>query len=154
MKPISPETDVLLTGSQRKKLDAVYRKTEYRVVVDGKTLCFKVGEYDAAAERALAGQIAVQREWAILTPCNPRSQEATQEMNGFYYHELRDALSARNSQWLPAMNHDPFGSWPDEPGFAIADADVLWVRELGTRFKQNAYVSAKVGEALRLVWLA
>lgn len=154
MKSISPETDVLLTGSVRKKLEAVYRKAEYRVMVDGSSLCFKVGEHDAETERALFRHIAVQREWAILTPCNPRSQEATQEMNGFYYHELRDALSARNSLWLPAMNHDPLGSWQDEPGFAIADADVLWVRELGARFKQNAYVAAKVGEALRLVWLA
>ena len=143
-----------LTGSQRKKLDAVYRKTEYRVVVGGKTLAFRVGEFDADAEQLLFSQIAVAREWSILTPCNPRSQEATQEMNSFYHHELRDAIAARNSLWLPAINHDPQGSWQDEPGFAIADADPLWVRELGSRFRQNAYVSAKVGEALRLIWLS
>lgn len=153
MKPLSSES-LPLTGSHRKKLDAVYRKTEYRVVVGDQTLRFKVGEYNADAERVLFEKIAAKKEWAILTPCNPRSQEATQEMNTFYYHELRDALASHNSQWVPAMNHDPLGSWPDEPGFAIADADVLWVRELGVRFLQNAYVSAKVGEALRLVWLA
>lgn len=153
MNPILTE-NVILAGSQRKKLDAVYRKSEYRVVAGNKTLRFKVGEYDAEAEQLLRGLIAVKREWAILTPCNPRSQEATQEMNAFYYHELRDALSARHSLWVPAMNHDPLGSWQDEPGFAIADADVLWVRELGARFRQNAYVAAKLGEALRLVWLA
>ncbi|MES2684494.1 MAG: DUF3293 domain-containing protein [Pseudomonadota bacterium] len=152
MKPVS-QTEVLLTGSQRKKLDAVYRKAEYRVVVGKETLSFRIGEYDAAVEKKLFGRIDVQREWSILTPCNPRSQEATQEMNVFYYHELRDALAARSSLWLPASNHDPLGSWQDEPGFAIADADVLLVRDLGTRFSQNAYVSARVGEALRLVWL-
>lgn len=153
MKPISAD-DALLTGSQRKKLDAVYRKAEYRVVLGSSTLVFRIGTHDAAAERALFQKMPVKREWAILTPCNPRSQEATQEMNSFYYHELRDALVARDSLWVPAMNHDPLGSWQDEPGFAIADADVLWVRELGRRFLQNAYVSAKVGEAPRLVWLA
>ncbi len=152
MKPISPE-DTLLNGSQRKRLDTVYRKAEYRVVVGARTLSFRVGHYDAEAEKVLVQHIAARRDWSILTPCNPRSQEATQEMNGFYYHELRDALAARNSQWVAAINHDPLGSWQDEPGFAIADADVLWVRELGRRFKQNAYVAAKVGDALRLVWL-
>lgn len=153
MKP-RPTDDALLTGSQRKKLDAVYRKAEYRVVVSARTLVFRIGTYDAEAEKTLFQKMPVKREWSILTPCNPRSQEATQQMNSFYYHELRDALVARDSLWVPAMNHDPLGSWQDEPGFAIADADVLWVRELGMRFLQNAYVSAKVGEAPRLVWLA
>lgn len=154
MKPSTSTDDALLTGSQRKKLDLVYRKAEYRVVAGSKTLTFRIGEYDAAAEKALLQQISVKREWAILTPCNPRSQEATQELNSFYYHELRDVLAAHQSLSLPAINHDPLGSWQDEPGFAIADADPLLVRELGKRFLQNAYVSAKVGEALRLIWLA
>ena len=153
MNPVAFQ-DVLLTGSQRRKLEAVYRKAEYQVALGSETLTFRVGEYDAEAERRLLARIPAQREWAVLTPCNPRSQEATQEMNGFYYHELRDALAARNSLWLPAMNHDPIGSWQDEPGFVIADADALWVRELGARFRQNAYVAARVGEAPRLIWLA
>lgn len=153
---MKPQTDdVLLTGSLRKKLDTVYRKAEYRVPIEHQeTLRFRIGAHNAATEAALLKQIEIKKEWAILTPCNPRSQEATREMNLFYYHELRDALVARNSLWMPAMNHDPLGSWPDEPGFLIADADVLWVRELGSRFRQNAYVSARLGEALRLIWLS
>ncbi len=152
MKPRSTEP-VLLTGSLRKKLEAVYRKCEYRVQIGGSSLVFRIGEYDAAVERALFGLIGVRQEWSVLTPCNPRSQEATQEMNSFYYHELRDAIATRNGLWVPAINHDPQGSWPDEPGFVIADADPLWVRDLGTRFMQNAYVSANVGAPLRLIWL-
>jgi hypothetical protein len=153
MSPPPPDT-LPLTGSQRKKLDVVYRKAEYRVVAGAQTLSFHVDHYDAAAEAGLLALMPVRREWSILTPCNPRSQEATQEMNGFYYHELRDALAARSSLWLPTMNHDPLGSWADEPGFVIADADPLWVRELGARFRQNAYVAARIGEPLRLIWLA
>ncbi len=144
---------VLLTGSQRKKLDAVYRKAEYHVEVGERRLVFQIGQYRAATEQLLLATLPVAREWWILTPCNPRSQEATQEMNSFYYHELRDALAERASVWLPAINHDPQGSWPDEPGFAFADADPLWVNDLSLRFRQNAYVSAKRGEALRLVWV-
>jgi len=154
MKRPPPTDDALLTGSQRKKLDLVYRKAEYRVIAGHKTLVFRIGEYDAATEAALFQQLPVKREWAILTPCNPRSQEATQELNSFYYHELRDVLALSHSLSLPAINHDPLGSWQDEPGFAIADADPLLVRELGKRFLQNAYVSVKAGEAPRLIWLA
>ncbi|MES2885790.1 MAG: DUF3293 domain-containing protein [Pseudomonadota bacterium] len=152
MKPRLNE-NALLPGSLRKKLEAVYRKTEYLVPTGSETLVFRIGQYDPAAEKALFQRMAVRREWGILTPCNPRSQEATQEMNSFYYHELRDALVARDSLWVPLMNRDPLGSWQDEPGFAIADAEPLWMRDLGARFLQNAYVSAKVGAAPRLVWL-
>jgi len=145
--------DLTLASSQRKRLDVVYRKAEYRILLGEQPEVFRIGEYNPAAEHRLRKRIIIQREWAVLTPCNPRSQEATQETNTFYYHEMRDALEAHNSQWLPATNHDPLGSWPDEPGFIVADADPVWVRELGLRFRQNAYVAAKVGEALRLIWL-
>lgn len=150
-----PRTQVtLLNASLRKKLEVVYRKSEYRVAIGGGSLMFRIGHYDAVVERALFSHMAVKKEWAILSPCNPRSQEATQEMNSFYYHELRDALAIRAGSWTNITTHDPQGSWQDEPGFAIADADPLWVRDLGARFKQNAYVSARVGEPLRLIWLA
>jgi len=139
---------------QRQRLDTAYRKAEYRVTAGHHSLAFRIGHYDADAEAALRQQIPIHREWSILTPCNPRSQEATQEMNGFYYHELRDVLAARNSLWIAAINHDPLGSWQDEPGFLIADADPLWVRDLGARFRQNAYVAARIGEPLRLIWLS
>lgn len=153
MKPI-PVENLQLSAIQRQRLDTAYRKAEYLVTVGSDTLVFGIGHYDARAEAALRQQIPIHREWAILTPCNPRSQEATQEMNGFYYHELRDVLAARNSLWIAAINHDPLGSWQDEPGFLIADADPLWVRDLGARFRQNAYVAARIGEPLRLIWLA
>ncbi len=144
----------LLTGSQRKRLETVYGKAEYHVSLGSSALAFRIGEYNAAAERVLLNQLPARRHWSILTPCNPRSQEATAEINSFYYHELRDALAARSNEWVAAINHDPQGSWPDEPGFAIADADPLWLQELGQRFMQNAYVSARIGEPLRLVWVA
>jgi len=150
----TPKDSPLLSGSQRKKLEAVYRKAEYRVVIGSSALEFRIGEHNAAAERVLLNHLPARSHWSILTPCNPRSQEATAEINSFYYHELRDALATRNNQWIAAINHDPLGSWPDEPGFAIADADPLWLQELGKRFLQNAYVTTRIGEPLRLVWVA
>jgi hypothetical protein len=114
----------------------------------------KVGVADALAEQKMLAEMPIKNGWAILTPCNPRSQEASQELNVFYHHELRDALVANGNLCVNATNRDPAGSWPDEPGFLIADADPLWVRELGLRFHQNAYVACRLGEAPRLIWLA
>ena len=67
--------------------------------------------------------------------------------------KVRDALAGRDDRWLQAINHDPTGSWPDEPGFLVADAELLWLHDLAARFYQNAFVAARLGEAPRLVWL-
>lgn len=144
---------LLLPRSHRLRLEQVYRKTEYQVALPDRQIVFRIGEYDPAAEALLRLNLPVRREWAILTPCNPRSQEATEELNSFYYHELRDALVGKDDRWLQAINHDPSGSWPDEPGFLVADAELLWLHDLAARFHQNAFVAAKLGEAPRLVWL-
>lgn len=144
---------LLLPRSQRQRLERVYRKTEYQVALPDRQLVFRVGEYDPAAEALLRLSLPIRRGWAILTPCNPRSQEATEELNSFYYHELRDALVGKDDRWLQAINHDPSGSWPDEPGFLVADAEPLWLHDLAARFHQNAFVAARLGEAPRLVWL-
>lgn len=143
----------LLPRSQRLRLEEAYRKTEYQVSLPEHQLVFRIGEHDPVAEALLRRSLPVRREWAILTPCNPRSQEATEELNSFYYHELRDALAGRDDRWLQAINHDPTGSWPDEPGFLVADAELLWLHDLAARFYQNAFVAARLGEAPRLVWL-
>lgn len=144
---------LFLPRSHRERLEKVYRKTEYQVPLNDRNLRFRIGEFDPAAEALLRMQLPIRKGWAILTPCNPRSQEATEEMNGFYYHELRDALAQRKGHCLQAINHDPTGIWPDEPGFILADAEPLWLHELAARFRQNAYVTAQLGKPPRLVWV-
>ena len=148
------QTDLPLNRSQRTRLDRVYRKAEYQVSAPQRGLVFRIGTFDPVAEMLLRKQVDIRHHWSILTPCNPRSQEASEQMNSYYYHELRDALAVHNGTLLRTINHDPTGSWPDEPGFLIADADPDWLARLGLRFRQNAYLSARIGEALRLVWLA
>lgn len=143
---------LFLPRSHRDRLEKVYRKTEYRVPVGELNLRFRIGEFDPGAEALLRMQLPMRQGWAILTPCNPRSQEATEEMNGFYYHELRDIIAQRGGHCLQAINHDPSGAWPDEPGFVVSDAEPLWLHDLAGRFRQNAYVTAKLGQAPRLVW--
>ena len=145
--------ELFLPRSHRNRLEKVYRKTEYRVPLGDRNLRFHIDHFDPGAEALLRLQLRIRRHWAILTPCNPRSQEATTELNGFYYHELRDTLAQRGGHCLQAINHDPTGTWPDEPGFILADAEPLWLHDLAARFRQNAYVSAQLGQAPRLVWV-
>lgn len=145
--------ELFLPRSHRNRLEKVYRKTEYRVPLGDRNLRFRIDQFDPGADALLRQQLPIRRHWAILTPCNPRSQEATTELNGFYYHELRDTLAQRGGHCLQAINHDPTGTWPDEPGFILADAEPLWLHDLAARFRQNAYVTARLGEAPRLVWV-
>lgn len=145
--------ELFLPRSHRQRLEKVYRKAEYRVPLGDRNLRFRIDAFDPAAEALLRLQMPIRRGWAILTPCNPRSQEATTELSSYYYHELRDTLAQRGAHCLQAINHDPTGTWPDEPGFVLADAEPLWLHELAARFRQNAYVTAKLGEAPRLVWV-
>lgn len=146
--------DLPLTGTQRSRLERVYRKAEYQVPLHNRSLLFRVGEFDPAAEALLRMNTTIKSVWAILTPCNPRSQEATEEFNNYYYHEMRDALASHAGAWIRAVNHDPSGSWPDEPGFLVADPDLVWIRDLAAHFRQNAFVQARLGEAPKLIWLA
>lgn len=137
----------------RERWEAVYRKAEYQVMLPAAALTFQIGRYDEQAERLLRAETELQREWFIITPCNPRSELAREALNLFYFNELRYQLEASSSRWFKARNRDPGGEWPDEPGFLVIDAERPWIMDLGRRFHQNALVAAKLGEAPRLLWL-
>ncbi len=140
-------------SSVRKRWEAVYEQAIYEVMLEHETLTLRVGHYDALAEQKLAAETGLEREWFIITPCNPRSELAREELNLFYFNQLRYELDARAGQWIKALNRDPNGEWPDEPGFLVVDAERTWMMDMGRRFYQNAIVSAVKGEAPRLIWL-
>jgi hypothetical protein len=142
-----------MNATVRDRWEAVYRKTEYQVMLPSGALSFQIGHYDQEAERRLMQDTNLRSEWFIITPCNPRSELAREELNLFYFNELRYELEARSGHWFKALNRDPAGEWPDEPGFLVVDAGRVWIMDLGRRFYQNALVTAKLGEAPRLLWL-
>jgi hypothetical protein len=139
--------------SVRDKWEGIYSSARYEVMLEDESLVFSIGDYDANAEQRLVAETGMQRDWTIITPCNPRSDLAREELNLFYFNELRYELEARAGFWFKALNRDPSGQFPDEPGFCVIDADREWMMNLGRRFYQNALVTAAIGSAPRLLWL-
>ena len=137
----------------RRELEVAYLCTEYRVLLEGGPLSFFADIFDSAAQARLVGECGLQREWAILTPCNPQSERLSGEQNGMRLAALETELGRRRVSRFRALNHDPAGQWPDEPGFLLVDADFGWLLELGRRYRQNALLAAAINEAPRLVWL-
>jgi hypothetical protein len=138
----------------RGQLDAVYRATEYRVPLpDRNDLVLRVDCHDAAADRVLRECCGVQYHWVILTPCNPASQRLDEAANMQRLRECEATLDRLGLRHYRARNHDPAGTWPDEPGFLLCDSPAGVAEELGRRFGQNAVLAAALDSAPRLVWL-
>lgn len=137
----------------KQAFEPAYRRAHYQVLLEEGEATLAIGQYDAAVEQQLRDTFDLQRHWVILTPCNPRSVQSREELNNFYLDELRFALDSRSGTWGKAINVDPRGEWPDEPGFFVVDPDLGWIMDLGRRFGQNALVHARLGQAPRLIWL-
>lgn len=134
------------------RYEDAYSTAEYHLLLD-RDYVVRIGLFDRNVQEALQRECNLRREWAIITPCNPRSVRAREELNLFYCNELRYELEQGGGEWFKALNRDPDGLWPDEPGFLVVDADRPWLMDLGRRFQQNALVAAKLHEAPRLIWL-
>lgn len=135
------------------KYQEPYSRTEYRVLLSAGPVVLRVGLFDALIQDRLRSECHLQREWVVLTPCNPRSTVAREQMNNFYFNELKYELESHAGDWFKALNHDPTGQWPDEPGFLIIDPDMAWIHDVARRFGQHALVAGRIDEAPRLVWL-
>ena len=134
------------------ELREAYARSEYCVRLKDGDLVLGVGRADAHADTRLKAG-GVVRHWAVLTPCNPRSQPTFPALNQQYLDELRMALDAAAVAYLDTANRDPEGHWPDEPGFLVCDPPLGLAEELGRRFRQNALLAGTLGEPPRLVWL-
>lgn len=135
------------------KLVEAYRKTDYVVMLPNGDVHLEIGKYEPEKEAMIAEQTGCSVSWALITPCNPRSELAREQLNLFYFNNLRYELDEKVGVWFKALNHDPDGQWPDEPGFFLVDPDLHWTMDLGRNCGQHAIVAARLGQAPRLVWL-
>jgi hypothetical protein len=134
------------------RLHEAYARAEYRVRLKDGELVLRVGRVDALADARLKASGVCDR-WAVLTPCNPRSQPTSPAFNQQYLDELRRALDTALVAYFDAVNRDPGGNWPDEPGFLLCDPAAGLAEDLGRRFRQNALLVGALGQSPNLFWL-
>ena len=116
-------------------------------------LVLKVDQHDAADERRLRDEAAVQGHWAIVTPCNPDSQLLSSEENAELLAQLAKIVEGLSLACISSVNRDPSGQWPDEPGILLCDPPPGVAEKLGRHFRQNAILAGTLDQAPHLVWL-
>lgn len=129
-----------------------YRRTQYHVLLARGDLVLRIGVRHADDAR-LREEAGVREHWAIVTPCNPLSQRLAEKDNAALLAQFKQAIAELELRAIVSANHDPSGQWPDEPGLLLCDPPPGVAEELGRRYRQNAIVTGKLGEAPRLVWL-
>ncbi|MDR3419112.1 MAG: DUF3293 domain-containing protein [Nevskia sp.] len=141
-------------GGAKAALEEAYRRALYCVRLAGGELVLRVGEYRSEHDLRLRSEAGVQSHWAIVTPCNPGSARLEPAQNSARLEQMAEDLRRHELRSAPSLNRDPLGRWPDEAGFLLCDAGPGVPEQLARQFGQNAIVSACLGEAPGLIWLA
>ena len=136
----------------RKHLQWFYEQTHYTVVLAHQQLTFRIGHHDPALDQILRERCHVHSHWAMLTPCNPSSEATDEDANHMALARLRRELDEASIKYFNSVNQSPEGEW-HELGFLLVDPEASVVRAAARRYRQNAYVAAKLGEASELVWM-
>lgn len=132
--------------------DSVYRSTDYCLWLAGQQWVLHIDQAAPKVIAALTDHVGLQRHAFIITPCNPRSEQLGADENRARLTGFRAGLNDDNVRWLPAVNRDPAGNWPDEPGALLVDCSPAYARKLARNYQQNAWVQISPGRAPRLIY--
>lgn len=133
-------------------LDAAYRRAHYCICATDFEIALHVDHYDPLAEKRILSLYPLTH-WTILTPFNPYSRLLTPAENAKRLEKLIDRLNQRRQRWLPTLNRDPEGRWPDEPGTFLCNPPPKLTESLARHFGQFAYLRGQIGQAPNLIWL-
>lgn len=139
--------------SEREGLENEYRGLQVLAAMDDDDLLLSLTRHDETADRRLQAEADLRQQWAIIAPVFPRSERAREEINLFYFNELRYEVESKTGIWRKALIRDPFGAWADEPGFLLIDPDIHWTMDLARRCRQHVLVAGRVGQQARFIWL-
>jgi len=96
-------------------------------------------------------QLADGSRWCILTAFNPQGNQVSSRSNLRAHRRLERLLRDRSPRrLLPALNRDPDGRWPDEPGWFFTFEYDREVDELAEAFDQKAVVVGQPGHPAQL----
>lgn len=139
-------------ATDRETLKRFYEQTYYTVLLAKQPLTFRIGVHDTALDEILRQRCGVTRSWAIITPYNPSSKATDEDANHSALVRLRRELDEASLKHFNSVNQSPEGEW-HELGFMVVDPDPAVIKSAARRYRQNAYVAAKLGEAPQLVWM-
>lgn len=124
-----------------------YAAAHYRIEVGAEALVLTIGEV-----LGVHPALPVVRRVAIVTACNPFSEQLDPAENAKRQEALVGLVEAVGLTWLPASGVDPRGEWPSEPSLAVCDPTDVQLDHWMELFGQNAVVVAERGglAALRL----
>lgn len=143
-----------------KKAAQPQRKSNYLthldalVALDESDLLLPFDRHDPDAEAGLQRRHGLKSQWFIIAPCFPRSERTREEINLFYFNELKYEVDVKSGAWIKALLRDLDGAWSDEPGFLVVDPDPHWIMDLARRCLQDVLVACRVGEAPRVIRLS
>lgn len=138
---------------ERAALDAAYRAAVYSLELGGQRLNLQVDRFDAEADARLARDGGVRERWAIVSACNPRSQQLSAQDNAARRVALRNDLETAGLRAFASLARDADAQWPEEPGEWLCDPPPGYAEEIARRYGQNAIVCGRLGAAPELVWL-
>lgn len=136
--------------NERVRLAAAYRRTRYRLEIDGVALTLRVGAHSPLLDAALCAVGAAT--WAFITAFNPRSQPQSAAANRTRDIALVGEIDARSLRRWRCDGIDDDGTWPTERGWVIAGISRDAAIALGQTFAQNAILFGAAGGIAELVF--
>ncbi len=128
------------------ELDTAFGATRYRIETDAGIREVRIGQRHTFFDR-----LAEACRWCIITAHNPGARRVDSSVNQRAEKALERRLRARRpSLLLRAVNRDPGGRWPDEPGWLFTFERDAEVDELADAFGQLAVVIGDPGQPARL----
>ena len=121
-----------------KALLAAYEATDYRVLLDSRTITLRIGIYSPEFER-FNGEFG-SGNCLFITAWNPFSEVLSEADNHARHQELLAFVNARDWHYWPGHGVDPLGEWPGEDSLLVAGVDRAESLKLLEYFEQNAAV--------------
>lgn len=126
------------------ELEAAYLRTYYRVTIDKRDSILRAGRRNLIADARLR-TAGIHGRWSIVTPCNPGSRNLAAAENQDRLVRFMTELPSLGAIWLPSVNHDPSGRWPDEPGALLGDVSLIAVTDMARHWGQDAIITSLIG---------
>lgn len=136
-----------------KALEKAFNKAIYRVHFPRGHVDLHVGNAKAAHRLHRRLSLRPRTDAWMITACNPGGRRTTPWRNARRRRQLIRLLERRGIPWRPAVNFDPAGDWPDEPGVCVWNLDERAARKLARRLGQAALLHIPRRGQPELFWI-